>query len=105
MTSIEESLAFLGQALQIAQDVVAADRAAEEGRPEELEPLPDGDPTDRRRAATRTLLLYSESGNPASPHFLDQTTRYAAGQWIEERFTRTEIATHPALRVHVLDPR
>lgn len=41
ITSVEESLAFLEQALQIAQDVVAADRAAEEGRLEELEPLAD----------------------------------------------------------------
>jgi acyl-homoserine-lactone acylase len=54
---------------------------------------------------TRTLLLYSESGNPASPHFLDQTQRYAAGQWVTERFTPAEIATDPALRVEVLDPR
>ncbi len=54
---------------------------------------------------TRTLLLYSESGNPASPHFLDQTRRYAAGQWVTERFTQVEIATDPALRVEVLDPR
>ncbi|SDN05093.1 type I restriction endonuclease subunit R [Allokutzneria albata] len=41
ITSVEESLAFLEQALQIAQDVVAADRAAQEGRLEELEPLVD----------------------------------------------------------------
>jgi type I restriction enzyme R subunit len=41
ITSVEESLAFLEQALQIAQDVVAADRAAEEGRLEDLEPLAD----------------------------------------------------------------
>ncbi|WP_134666160.1 MULTISPECIES: type I restriction endonuclease subunit R [unclassified Amycolatopsis] len=41
ITSVEESLAFLEQALQIAQDVVAADRAAEEGRLDELEPLVD----------------------------------------------------------------
>jgi type I restriction enzyme, R subunit len=41
ITSVEESLAFLEQALQIAQNVVAADRAAEEGRLEELEPLVD----------------------------------------------------------------
>jgi type I restriction enzyme, R subunit len=41
ITSVEESLAFLEQALQIAQDVVAADRAAEEGHLKELEPLLD----------------------------------------------------------------
>jgi acyl-homoserine-lactone acylase len=54
---------------------------------------------------TRTLMVYSESGNPASPHFLDQTKRYAAGQWVTERFTQREIATDPALRVELLDPR
>jgi type I restriction enzyme R subunit len=41
ITSVDESLAFLEQALQIAQDVVAADRAAEEGRLADLEPLID----------------------------------------------------------------
>lgn len=54
---------------------------------------------------TRTLLLYSQSGNPASPHFLDQTQRYATSHWVTERFTQVEIATDPALRVEVLDPR
>jgi acyl-homoserine-lactone acylase len=46
----------------------------------------------------------SPAGNPASPHFLDQTQLYAAGQWVTERFTQEEIATDPALRVEVLDP-
>jgi acyl-homoserine-lactone acylase len=54
---------------------------------------------------TRTLLLYSQSGNPASPHFLDQTRLYAADRWVTERFTAAEIASDPALRVDVLDPR
>lgn len=39
--NVEESLAFLEEALKIAQDVVAADRAAEEGRLDELAPLLD----------------------------------------------------------------
>ncbi|GGN85338.1 penicillin amidase [Actinoplanes lobatus] len=54
---------------------------------------------------TRTLMLYSQSGNPASPHFLDQTRLHAAGQWVTERFTRAEITSDPALRVELLDPR
>ncbi|WP_306213658.1 penicillin acylase family protein [Actinoplanes sp. RD1] len=54
---------------------------------------------------TRTLLLYSQSGNPASPHFLDQTRLHAAGRWVTERFTPAEIAADPALRVETLDPR
>ncbi len=41
ITSVEESLAFLEQALKIATDVVAADRAAEEGTLAEIEPLLD----------------------------------------------------------------
>ncbi len=41
ITNVEDSLAFLEQALKIARDVVAADRAAEEGRLEDIEPLLD----------------------------------------------------------------
>jgi len=39
--NVEDSLAFLEQALKIAQDVVAADRAADEGDEETLERLAD----------------------------------------------------------------
>jgi type I restriction enzyme R subunit len=38
ITNVEESLAFLEEALQIARDVVAADRAAEEGNLELYDP-------------------------------------------------------------------
>ncbi|GAA5118267.1 HsdR family type I site-specific deoxyribonuclease [Haloechinothrix salitolerans] len=41
ITNVEDSLAFLEQALKIAQDVVAADRAAEDGNLEEVERLAD----------------------------------------------------------------
>lgn len=41
ISSVQESLDFLEQALSIAQDVVAADRAAEEGKLEETERLLD----------------------------------------------------------------
>jgi type I restriction enzyme R subunit len=41
ISSVQESLEFLEQALKIAQDVVAADRAAEEGNLEEAERLLD----------------------------------------------------------------
>lgn len=53
---------------------------------------------------TRTLLLYSESGNPASPHFLDQARRYAESRWVSERFTQKEIVSDPSLQVQVLRP-
>jgi len=41
ISNVEDSLAFLEQALKIARDVVAADRAAEEGRLDAIEPLLD----------------------------------------------------------------
>lgn len=41
ITNVQESLAFLEQALQIARDVVAADRAAEEGTLDEMARLFD----------------------------------------------------------------
>jgi acyl-homoserine-lactone acylase len=40
----------------------------------------------------RTLLSYSLSANPASPHHTDQTVLYQHKQWVTERFTQNEIA-------------
>jgi len=48
---------------------------------------------------TRTILTYSQSVNPASPHYTDQTRLYSAKQWVTERFTDAEIAHDPALTV------
>ncbi|NUR85247.1 MAG: peptidase S45 [Nonomuraea sp.] len=48
---------------------------------------------------TRTILTYSLSANPASPHYRDQTELYARGGWVDERFTAAEIAASPQLRV------
>jgi len=53
---------------------------------------------------TLTLLVYSQSANPRSPFHTDQTRRYAAGRWITERYTETEIAGDPALTVQYLHP-
>ncbi|MEV4604941.1 hypothetical protein AB0K15_47305 [Amycolatopsis sp. NPDC049253] len=60
ISSVEESLACLEQALQIAQDVVAADRTAEEGRLVELEPL-----VDPKRGALTQIV---EENTPAGLH-------------------------------------
>lgn len=60
ITNVDESLAFLEQALSIAQDVVAADRAAEEGRLGELEPL-----TDPKRGALTQIV---EQNTPPGLH-------------------------------------
>ena len=45
----------------------------------------------------RTVLTYSESANPASPHHTDQTVLFSRGQWVTERFTEAEIHADPYL--------
>ncbi|GDY68288.1 hypothetical protein SAV14893_076810 [Streptomyces avermitilis] len=51
---------------------------------------------------THTLLTYGQSANPASPHYTDQTRLFSRKQWVTERFTKSEIASDPALRVTTL---
>jgi acyl-homoserine-lactone acylase len=46
-----------------------------------------------------TLLTYSQSGNPASPHFADQTKLFSAGQWVRTRFCERDILSSPSLKV------
>jgi len=43
------------------------------------------------------FMAYSQSTDPASPHFRDQTGRYSAKQWIEYPFTEAEIESDPNL--------
>jgi acyl-homoserine-lactone acylase len=50
----------------------------------------------------RGLLTFSESGDPASPHFADQTRLYSRKQLRECRFTEASIASDPALAVKVV---
>ncbi|WP_410621867.1 penicillin acylase family protein [Amycolatopsis sp. cmx-8-4] len=49
-----------------------------------------------------TLLTYSQSANPESPYFSDQTKLYSRGQWVKDRFCEADILRSPALRVVVL---
>jgi acyl-homoserine-lactone acylase len=49
-----------------------------------------------------TLLTYSQSANPASPYFSDQTKLYSRGEWVKGRFCEADILRSPALRVVVL---
>ncbi|MEU9469276.1 penicillin acylase family protein [Streptomyces avermitilis] len=51
---------------------------------------------------SRTLLTYGQSANPASPHYTDQTRLFSRKQWVTERFTKSEIASDPALKVTTL---
>ncbi|MFJ5785206.1 penicillin acylase family protein [Streptomyces hydrogenans] len=52
---------------------------------------------------TYSVLAYSQSANPNSPHHADQTKLFAAGGWVTERFTEEQIAAAPDLIVEVLD--
>ena len=49
-----------------------------------------------------TVLTYSQSANPNSPYFSDQTKLYSRGDWVKERFCEADILRSPALRIVVL---
>ena len=46
-----------------------------------------------------TILTYSESSNPSSPHFADQTKLFSKKQWLTDRFCQSQIAADPHLQV------
>jgi acyl-homoserine-lactone acylase len=50
----------------------------------------------------RTILTYSESTNPTSPHHDDQTKLFAAQRWVTDRFTEHDIRSDPHLTITVL---
>ena len=41
-----------------------------------------------------TLLTYSESGNPTSPHYADQTMLFSRRQWVTPYFCAAQVAAH-----------
>ncbi|MBN8233461.1 acylase [Corallococcus macrosporus] len=47
----------------------------------------------------KSVLTYSQSSNPASPWYADQTAMFSQKQWVDRRFTEAEIAADPALSV------
>ena len=52
-----------------------------------------------RCPVARTLLSYSQSSNPNSPHYSDQTALYSGERWVTSRFCERDIMRSPALRV------
>lgn len=50
----------------------------------------------------RTILTYSQSTDPTSPYYADQTRMYAEKRWIDLPFCRREIEADPALRTTLL---
>ena len=49
-----------------------------------------------------SILTYSLSTNPASPHFGDQTRLFSEKQWVPTRFTEQAIAESLALRAYTV---
>ena len=47
----------------------------------------------------QTLMTYSQSADPTSPHFADQTRLFSRKQWVPARFCEKDIAASPALEV------
>ncbi|WP_258177269.1 penicillin acylase family protein [Streptomyces solincola] len=52
-----------------------------------------------RCPVARTLLTYSQSSNPLSPHFSDQTRLFSGERWVRARFCERDILADPELRV------
>lgn len=46
-----------------------------------------------------TLLTYSQSSDPTSPHHADQTALFSAERWVRSRFCERDILSSPELRV------
>ncbi len=46
-----------------------------------------------------TILTYSESSSPASPHYADQTALFSRKQWLPDRFCAAQIKADPHLTV------
>ena len=53
---------------------------------------------DNGKVNPRGLLTYSQSQEPDSPHYADQTELYSKGEWIDFPFHEEDIADNPDLR-------
>ena len=49
----------------------------------------------------RTILTYSQSTNPASPHFADQTALFSRSGWVTDRFCDADIETGTVSTLHL----
>ena len=52
----------------------------------------------------RTIVTYSQSTDPTSPHFADQTRMYSAKQWVRMAFCESDIQAEPGIQTQVLRP-
>ncbi|UFH51605.1 penicillin acylase family protein [Pseudomonas sp. KNUC1026] len=59
---------------------------------------------DEHGPQAKGVLSFSQSSEPGSPHFADQTRRFSAQQWGPLPFTREQIEADPWLRILRLRP-
>lgn len=52
---------------------------------------------------TRNILTYSQSTNPNSPYFADQTRMFSQKQWVVEPFCESDILADPNLEVVTIE--
>ncbi|MFD4523533.1 penicillin acylase family protein [Streptomyces sp. NPDC058470] len=52
-----------------------------------------------RCPVARTLLTYSQSSNPNSAHYSDQTRLFSGERWVTSRFCEKDILSSPGLKV------
>jgi acyl-homoserine-lactone acylase len=52
-----------------------------------------------RCPVARTLLTYSQSSNPNSPHFDDQTRLFSGEKWVTSRFCEKDVLSSPGLKI------
>ena len=59
--------------------------------------------TGSRCPDVRTILTYSQSANPSSPHYMDQTKLFSKKRWVKERFCERAVrrATESKIRLRV----
>ncbi len=53
---------------------------------------------DQNGPQVQAFLAYSQSSDPASPHFADQTERFSQKAWITQAFTEAQIVADPAYK-------
>ena len=49
----------------------------------------------------RTILTYSQSTNPTSDHYADQTRLFSRGGWVTDRFCESDVAAGTVRTVHL----
>jgi hypothetical protein len=50
----------------------------------------------------RSILTYSQSENPNSPYFADQTRMFSRKEWVDPPFCLDEVNDEPALSTQVI---